>query len=1120
MTPREASLELARIEAIVRTTGRRVALWRGAIGGLALVALLAVAAWLPHAWLGEAGSPLPMLFAALALAAAGLTGLIAGSSIRTHHRRMMLEQAERAAGLARGELIGALELGGVGNLGSPDLESLHRRRVADALSGKGRQALMPESTELLRRVRGAVAPGLAVALGVLSVGWVARPSSGRAAATVLSRPWMVSFPPPPPPLHLAPAGGHVLRGESFPVRVMASGRRRVTLGHAGFGTPASREDLPVALGLAVGVIDPVNEPKRYWAEDDRGTVTDTFLVVPVDPLTITDLEIVLTFPPYLRRPEETIRGPVRALTVPVGTVMDVRARTNHLVEGVGFQRFTATGIDTVMLDVTGKAARGEVRARGDARLAWWLRPAGEVPGIKLPPAVDLSVLQDAAPSVSIVYPGEDRVLGIDRSLQLVIEARDDNGITGVNLVRWRESAAGLRDPESRVTLADGNPARRLVLRATVDLDGRGMVPGDVLVYYATAADANPASRAAASDTFRVVLSSLAEMRREAARRTEALAEVVRSLDEMVGRLAADARDAERRAAGGGEETVRGTRPDRADFAGTEEARDLLSEARDVESALDGMREELTDMRRGLESAPLADPDLRGRLEELEELYREILESELGERIQALEEALRGLGRERIRRTLSDLARESSTLRQRLDRALGLMERVALEQSLKGAGEKARALAERQERVARSIPSDAEWADVERHLASAVDSLAHEVEDLSDRLQTQQAGEAAERSREAASAMRSAGDDMRSAVQESGREPGRDTGSRRRSAQSADLAGQQLKQAEESLAAASEALSKDWRAEALEAVDRATTEALDLAKEQQRIVEELRDGPAADGVSSRQAALREGLDNLSQALAEAGRKTALLDRRSGTAAAEAGEEMDALGQSLARRAARRAEAIRQGEAAVQALSDLAGSLVASRQAMAEASSATGMEEALERLGRMGQRQASVNADAGELLLLSRGGQEVEDRLGELAGRQEAIARDLARLAAEPVAGELGGRPQDLSDEADQIARHLADGTLDREILARQERLFRRLLDAGRSLEQDDEDPSRRESTTARAGVILVPEDDAGVVMGPRYPYPAESRMQELTSAQRRLVYEYFDRLNESRAGGIP
>ncbi|MCK5449132.1 MAG: hypothetical protein KAJ43_13355, partial [Gemmatimonadetes bacterium] len=97
---------------------------------------------------------------------------------------------------------------------------------------------------------------------------------------------------------------------------------------------------------------------------------------------------------------------------------------------------------------------------------------------------------------------------------------------------------------------------------------------------------------------------------------------------------------------------------------------------------------------------------------------------------------------------------------------------------------------------------------------------------------------------------------------------------------------------------------------------------------------------------------------------------------------------------------------------------------------------------------------------------------------------------------------------------------ADGALDRETLARQERLFRRLLDAGRSLEQDDEDSRKRESTTARVGAILIPEDGTGVEAGPRFPYPDESRMHELTSVQRRLVYDYFDRLNAVETGGTP
>ena len=39
-------------------------------------------------------------------------------------------------------------------------------------------------------------------------------------------------------------------------------------------------------------------------------------------------------------------------------------------------------------------------------------------------------------------------------------------------------------------------------------------------------------------------------------------------------------------------------------------------------------------------------------------------------------------------------------------------------------------------------------------------------------------------------------------------------------------------------------------------------------------------------------------------------------------------------------------------------------------------------------------------------------------------------------------------------------------------------------------------------------------------GPRYPYPDDESLKELTSAQRRLVYEYFDRLNADSRGDRP
>jgi len=133
---------------------------------------------------------------------------------------------------------------------------------------------------------------------------------------------------------------------------------------------------------------------------------------------------------------------------------------------------------------------------------------------------------------------------------------------------------------------------------------------------------------------------------------------------------------------------------------------------------------------------------------------------------------------------------------------------------------------------------------------------------------------------------------------------------------------------------------------------------------------------------------------------------------------------------------------------------------------------------------------------------------------IAARQRRIAEQLRELAEESGTEELPARPEALASEADEIARTLRETGIDRETLERQERLFRRLLDAGRTLERDP-DPNRRESRTAAAGESAIPpEPPAGALAGPRYPYPAEAALRSVSPATRRLILDYFDRLNRS------
>ena len=267
MTPNEASLELARVVAMVRSTGRRVALWRGAVVAVPLLSIIYLASRIPNGYLAIRGSPLPMLLGGLVLATLAVAGLVAGLSIRAGRLRDRVSEIERARGLARGQLFGAIELGARDDLAPMGLATLHRVRVAEALRDRPAGELLPRSNGRLRAARRVALPGLGVVLVALSAGTFNDPDSARSTVAALSRPWAVTFPPPPPPLLLSPPGGEVMRGAGLDVVVTAVGRSHVLLGQVRSGTPTRWGTVPVIDGVAAARIDTVDEVVRFWAQD-------------------------------------------------------------------------------------------------------------------------------------------------------------------------------------------------------------------------------------------------------------------------------------------------------------------------------------------------------------------------------------------------------------------------------------------------------------------------------------------------------------------------------------------------------------------------------------------------------------------------------------------------------------------------------------------------------------------------------------------------------------------------------------------------------------------------------------------------------------------------------------
>ena len=198
----------------------------------------------------------------------------------------------------------------------------------------------------------------------------------------------------------------------------------------------------------------------------------------------------------------------------------------------------------------------------------------------------------------------------------------------------------------------------------------------------------------------------------------------------------------------------------------------------------------------------------------------------------------------------------------------------------------------------------------------------------------------------------------------------------------------------------------------------------------------------------------------------------------------------------------------------ALNRAAASLVRDRERANSASSASGFSEMLEQLNEMAQRQGGLNAAAAGLMQLPGGAQssEAQERSRELARQQRQLARELENLA-DPT-----GRSEDLAREAQRIAETLNSGRLDPATLQRQQQLFRRMLDAGRTLEQDERDESgKREAQAAKEKEVIAPTGPARGDDAVRFREPTWNELRGLTPEERRAVLEYFKRIN---GGGTP
>jgi uncharacterized protein DUF4175 len=1053
-----------------------------AVGTVALV--LGLVAWTVR--LGWLSVPYWVLVAwGMALVGLVAVGFLAWETQRRLSTPRLAGRLEELGAWRRGTLTALLDASAAGTSGA--LLDLADRAHAVELERRGPAAVEP----IARPVRLLLITGAACLL----LGALAFTSAGpmRGAAAALwhpARAWEATV----APVKLRAGAQLVDRGQPVEFQLEAVGRKAATLWLRSPGEAWKAVGVRLdTLGRATFSTAPLQSD--LFARVTSGSrSSDTVLVRVRLPVFLGSLAVTAHYPGYLGLESEPVPTGGDTLILPAGTRLDTQGEVTAELASAAW----VAGEKTESLEVRSTRFEGSfapVRS-GEYRLALRTTTGASVAGdsVRLP----IRLVLDSAPSIEIPVPGADTLAPLSLRIPLVIDARDDHAITAVALESRRISRLGLPDSARKETVPVP-PERpdRAILTFTLDLNRRGLLPGDTVRYFATATDNAPRGHVGRSREFVLRLPTMSEVRAAQRQATSAISSQLDSImtaSRQIERQTDDlAHERPRPTGAQGERSAESLNYEEAQRAEgiAKSQEELIRQAESLKQSLDALR-------RSAEAAGVTDSAWQRQLAEIRDQLDRAISPELRERLAALQQALRDLDAERAKDALEQLAEVQKQLREALERSRELFRRAALEGDLANLIQESKDLATEQRQWNQQVGAadSSRSAVAERQLAVRTDSLSSALNRVSAdeaKLKTSatQAEKAAGQMKQAS---QSAGQGQRAAARQQGEEASR----------ALDPLAEQLQQRRQEL-------QKDWRREVVEAMDQALAETSRLAERQLQVQDELQDGDSRASTRAEQAAIEEGVKKILDQMKQASGKNALVSPQIAAALGAAQLQMRQAREAISSAAPNTGEAARQAGAAVDDLNAAAHQLLRARDDVSGSQSGSGLAEALERLAQLAQQQGGLGKQGAGLLPMAGSGA-IREQLQRLAARQRALAQELEKLQGQ---GNLSGAGQ-MADEAKELSRKLEGGRLDRQVVERQERLFRRMLDAGRTLQGREEDQKKeRQSMTATDDSVHLPPALRARLQGEdqRVRVPTWEELQQLSPEERRLVVDYFRRLSQ-------
>ncbi len=689
-------------------------------------------------------------------------------------------------------------------------------------------------------------------------------------------------------------------------------------------------------------------------------------------------------------------------------------------------------------------------------------------------------LPDAVPTISLIEPTFDVELQENALLPMKVVIADDYGFSALKL-RYRlvESIYVQPDEEYRtIDLRLPRGSRALEVPYVWDLNEVGISPSDRYQFFVEVFDNDAVTgpKSARTDLITVRLPSLDEVFQEAESAQDIAAKELEKVLKEAEELQKEMDELNR-------DLLKHDKKEKVEWKEQQKMKDIVEKQKEFSERVEDIREQLEDMTDKLEEHQAISPETLEKYKELQNLLKDVNSQEMQKAMERMEQALEQMTPEQMRKAMANFEFNEEQFRKSIERTMKVLQRVKAEQKADELAKRAEELRQKQEDLQKETENTnandeqrrQELAEQQEQLQEELDKLSQELMDLEE-------------------LMTDIGEDvpmfeMQKAIEELQKQQTEQSmqqaqqklqqGDMQQAQQQQQSAQQNLEKFAQRMQDLKDKMEENQRREAMRQMRKSIQDMLELSKRQESLKEQTasmnHNSAGLREQAQEQADMLQDLNNVANNLGKLAEKSFSVTPEMGKEMGKAMRKMQSAIKQLSERnpqacAGAQAGAMGAMNRATQqmqsALSDMQqgegqgqGQGEGQGQGQGQGQGGMGFMESLQQAA---MQQQMINQSMQQLLeQQGQGGglsQQQQQELGRLAGEQGKVQKSMEELAREE--REAEGRRKALGDldriaeDMQEIVSDMNNGEINRETLQRQNRILSRLLDARRSIREQD------------------------------------------------------------------